>query len=389
MKLICNQENLARGLAAVKPAVSSKSALPVLTHILLDARETVSDGRLRLAATNLDLGIVSWVPAQVVEHGAIAIPAHVITDFVSTLPPEPVEMMLNDQTQTLQIRCGRTHANVKGIDAREFPEMAPLADPSIQVALEAKGLREMLDRVAFAAATDDSRPILAGVLAKFEAKRLTLAGADGFRLSVQHTGFGDASQVEPFNLVIPVKALQELGRLCADQVEPVKLAVASIKNQVRFTLTTSEVVSQLIDGAYPDVSRIIPETHTSRAVVNAGELLSATKMVSAFVDRNGKANGIRLEADPPNSRMIVMGAHAERGDGVGDVDAAIEGEPFKIALQAPYLLAILERVTAPQVAIEYLKNGGQPMPVVLRPVGDDDFIHVMMPLVDAVQPAAG
>ena len=382
MKVSCTQENLARGLAAVRPGVSSKSALPVLTHILLDARETVRDGRLKLAATNLDLGIVSWVPAQVTEHGAIAIPARVITDFVSTLPPDAVEMMLNVQTQTLQIRCGRTHANIKGIDAREFPEMASLAEPDIRVALDAKGLREMLDRVAFAAATDDSRPVLAGVLAKFEAKRLTLAGADGFRLSVQHAGFGDASSVEPFNLVIPVKTLQELGRLCADQVEPVKLAVTPKKNQVRFTLTTSEVISQLIDGAYPDVSRIIPATHTSRAVVNASELLSATQMVTAFVDRNGKANGIRLEADPPNSRMIVMGAHAERGDGVGDIDAAIEGDAFKVALQAPYLLAMLERVTAPQLAIEYLKDGGQPMPVVLRPVGDDNFIHVMMPLVD-------
>jgi DNA polymerase-3 subunit beta len=105
-------------------------------------------------------------------------------------------------------------------------------------------------------------------------------------------------------------------------------------------------------------------------------------MVSAFVDKNGKANGIRLEADATNHRVIVMGAHAERGDGVGDIDAAIEGEAFKVALQAPYLLSMLERVTAPQIAIEFLQNGGQPMPVVIRPVGDEGFVHVMMPLMD-------
>ncbi len=387
MKISCTKENLARGLSTVKNAVSHRSTLPVLTHVLLDAREAVGDDKLRLAATNLDLGIVSWIAAQVLERGAVAIPAHIITDFVGTLPPEPVEMTLNIETQTLQIHCGRTNANIKGTDAKEFPEMAPLVDPSIQISLDAKGLREILDRVAFAAATDDSRPVLAGVLVKFEATRLTLAAADGFRLSVQHTGIGDSSRVEPFNLVIPARALQELGRLCADQVEPVKIAVAPNKNQVRFSLTTSEVVSQLIEGAYPDVSRIIPETHTSRAVVNASELLTATKMVSAFVDKSGKANGIRLEADPPNSRVIVMGAHAERGDGVGDIDAAIEGDAFHISLQAPYLLAMLERVKGPQVSIEYVQNGGQPMPVVLRPVGDNDFVHVMMPLVEIVQPA--
>jgi len=380
MKIICSQENLARGLGAVKPAISGKSLLPILTHILIDAR--VGDGRMRFAATNLDVGINGWIAAQVEEPGAIAVPARLICDFVNVLPEGQVEMTLNVQTQTLRVISGRMAANIKGIDAKEFPEQSSSAEPKAQVSLEAKALGEMLDRVVFAAATDESRPVLAGVLAKFDANRLALAGADGFRLSVQHKGVSDAPRVEPFSLIILVKALQEVSRLCAGQVEPVKVIVASDKNQVRFVLSMSEVISQLIDGAYPDVSRIIPQTHTSRAVVNVSELLRATKMVSAFVDKNGKANGIRLEADAANSRVIVMGAHAERGDGVSDVDAAIDGDAFKVSLQAPYLLSLLERVTAPQLAIEYLGNGGQPMPVVIRPVGDTDFVHVMMPLVE-------
>ncbi len=391
MHLTCSQENLARGLAAVKTAVSNRATLPILTHILIDAR--ANDGRVRFAATNLDVGINCWIAGQIVEPGAVAVPARLITDFVSTLAQGQVEMMLNVQTQTLRVISGRTVANIKGIDAKEFPELSASGEPKATITLEAKPLGEMLDRVVFAAATDESRPVLAGVLAKFDANhqgdlgRLTLAAADGFRLSVQHTGIGNDSRVEPFGLVIPVKALQEVSRLCAGQIEPVKVIVASDRNQVRFVLSTSEVISQLIDGAYPDVSRIIPQTHTSRAVVNAIELLTATKMVSAFVDKNGKANGIRLEADAANSRVIVMGAHAERGDGVGDIDAVIEGDAFKVSLQAPYLLTMLEHVTAPQIAIEFLQNGGQPMPVVLRPVGDTDFVHVMMPLVDAATAA--
>jgi DNA polymerase-3 subunit beta len=380
MKIICSQENLARGLSAVKPAVSSKSLLPILTHMLIDAR--AGDGRVRFAATNLDVGINGWIPAQVEEPGAIAVPARLICDFVNTLPQGQVEMTLNTPAQTLRVISSRMAANIKGIDSKEFPELSSSAEPKAQVLLEAKALGEILDRVVFAAATDESRPVLAGVLAKFDANRLTLAGADGFRLSVQHKGVSDTARVEPFSLIIPVKALQEVSRLCAGQVEPVRVIVASDKNQVRFVLSMSEVISQLIDGAYPDVSRIIPQTHTSRAVVNVSDLLRSTKMVSAFVDRNGKANGIRLEADAANCRVIVMGAHAERGDGVSDVDAAIEGDAFKVSLQAPYLLSLLERVTAPQLAIEYLGNGSQPMPVVIRPVGDTDFVHVMMPLVE-------
>lgn len=385
MHLIFAQENLSHGLGVVKTAVANRATLPILTHILIDAR--ANDGRVRLSATNLDIGINSWIQAQILEAGAVAVPARLITDFVSTLAEGPVELTLNVSTQTLRVINGRTVANIKGIDANEFPEMSSSGEPKAQVLLDAKPLGEMLDRVVFAAATDESRPVLAGVCAKFDAKQLTLAAADGFRLSVQHTGIEGSSPVEPFSLVIPVKALQEVSRLCSGQLEPVKLIVASDRNQVRFVLSVSEVIAQLIDGAYPDVTRIIPQSHTSRAVVNAGELLTATKMVTAFVDKNGKANGIRLEADTTNRRVIVMGAHAERGDGVGDIDAAIEGDAFRVALQAPYLLSMLERVTAPQIAIEFLQNGGQPMPVVVRPVGDEGFVHVMMPLVDNAVPA--
>jgi DNA polymerase-3 subunit beta len=153
---------------------------------------------------------------------------------------------------------------------------------------------------------------------------------------------------------------------------------------VRFTLTTREVTSQLISGVYPELGRIIPDRHTTRVIVNPAELLSATKIASAVLDKNGKENGVRLDADPANGRVVVMAAHAERGDGVGDIDAVIEGEPFKVGLQAPYLLSLLERITAPQLSIEYVQTGGNPLPVVLRPVGDDDFVHVMMPLVDVL-----
>jgi DNA polymerase-3 subunit beta len=354
--------------------------LPILSHILIDAR--ASDGRVRFAATNLDIGINAWIPAQTETPGAIAVPARLITDFVGTLGEGQVELTLNAQTQTLRVISGRMVANIKGIDAQEFPELAASGEAKATLALEAKPLREMLERVIFAAATEESRPVLTGVFAKFEANKLTLAAADGFRLSVQHTGIGNDSHAEPFGLVIPVKALQEVSRLCVGQLEPVKVIVASERNQVRFVLSTSEVITQLIDGTYPDVARIVPATHTSRAVVNVSELLAATKMVSAFIDKNGKANGICLEADAANSRVIVMGAHAERGDGVGDVDAAIEGDAFRIALQAPFLLSLLDHLSAPQLAIEYASSNGQPGPVVVRPVGDDDFVHVMMPLVE-------
>ena len=195
MHLTCSQENLAHGLAAVKTAVANRATLPILTHILIDAR--AGDGRVRFAATNLDVGIKCWIAGQILEPGAIAVPARLITDFVGTLAQGQVELTLNLQTQTLRVICGRTTANIKGIDAKEFPELAAAGAPKATIALEAKPLGEMLDRVVFAAATDESRPVLAGVLAKFDAQKLTLAAADGFRLSVQHTGIGGSAPIEP------------------------------------------------------------------------------------------------------------------------------------------------------------------------------------------------
>jgi DNA polymerase III subunit beta len=380
MRITCTQQNLARGIGAVKSAVPNRPSVPILTHVLLDGREGVRDGHIRIAATDLALSLVTYVPASVEELGAIAVPARVIGDFVSTLPQEPVALELDAKTQTLEMRCGRMNANVKGSNASEFPDIPDLPKESVQVELEAKGLKEMLDRVVFAAATDDSRPVLKGVLAKFDQRELTLGAADGFRLSIQRTSL--AAPVEPFSVIIPVKAIAEVAGKCGDQADPIKVAVSPNRTQVRFSLKNGEVISQVMDGSYPDLARVVPKFCTSRAVVSAAELLGAAKMVSAFVERNGTANGIRLDADPVNGRMLVMGAQAERGDGLGDVDAQIEGPPFKAAFQVGYLLSLLERIAAPQVSIEFQQDGGEPMPVAIRPVGDDTFVHVMMPLVD-------
>ncbi len=381
MRISCLQEHLSRGLAVTSRAISSKSPLPILTHVLLDARDAgIGESKVRLAATNLEVGVSCWIAAQIEEPGAVAVPARLTADFVNTLPAERIGMLLNDRTQILGLKCGAQNANVKGIDAQEFPAIGSSQSPAFKSTLQAKGLRELLDRATFAAATEDSRPILTGVLAQFKDKRLTLVAADGFRLSVQQAELVDA--VEPFQVVIPARALQEVMRVCGEQAQPVEISVNENKTQIKIALTGIEVTAQLIDGAFPDFNRIIPQNLTSRAVVTTSDLTTAAKMVCAFIEKTGRHNGIRLEADATHSRMIVLGANAERGDGVGEVDAAIAGESFQASLQAPYLLQVLERIASPQLAIEFLKSNPHPAPVVLKVVGDDDFLHVMMPLVE-------
>ena len=188
MKISCLQENLSRGLATVGRAVATRSTLPVLSNILLQS----DNGRLRLAATNLEIGVSSWVGARVTEEGNTTVPARILTEFVNSLPPGQIDIELAERSQTLNLKCARYEANIKGIDASEFPDVptAETIEGRNRLHLEADTFREMIDQAVFAAATDESRPILTGVLAQFHQGGLTLAAADGFRLSVTSADVG-------------------------------------------------------------------------------------------------------------------------------------------------------------------------------------------------------
>src|SRR5262245_6543358 len=180
MKVSCLQENLAKGLSIVSRAVASRSTLPVLGNILL----ATDNGRLRLSATNLELGVTCWIGAKIEEEGSTTLPSKTLVDLVNTLPQEPVQMNLVTRTQTVSLKCGRIQTNIKGIDAQEFP-LVPITNVDDAIQLNVADLREMISQVVFAAATDEARPILTGILLQIDRDRLTLSAADGFRLAVR------------------------------------------------------------------------------------------------------------------------------------------------------------------------------------------------------------
>ncbi len=373
MKVSCLQENLAKGLSIVSRAVASRSTLPVLGNVLL----ATDQGRLKIAATNLELAVTCWIGAKVDEDGATTVPARVLSDFVSSLPPERIEMALNDKTQTLHLKCARYDANIKGIDAQEFPIIPTIGDGK-RISLEPETLREMIEQVTFAAATDESRPVLTGVVAKFDKDMVTFAAADGFRLSVRHATLS-APIDQPLSVIIPAKMLQEVARVSGDQEEPIELAVTENKSQALFKLTNIEIVAQLIDGAFPDFTRIIPESHTTRTVAQTSELQNVVKASSVFARES--MNTVRMQIGAANEmgggKITITATSAESGDNVGDVDATVDGESVEIAFNARYLTDLLNALRASQVAIETTSASS---PGVFKPVGRDDFTHVIMPM---------
>lgn len=400
MKVSCFQENLAKGLSIVGRAVSSRSTLPVLGNILLEAR----DNQLRLAATNLEIGVNCWIGARVDDEGAVTVPARLLTEFVNSLPGERIDLELSVRTQTLHLQCARYEANIKGIDAAEFPiiptvdngegpeETAVVLEGST-IALETAGLRKMIDQVVFAAATDESRPTLTGVEVAFRGERLAMAATDGYRLSVRSVEL-EQPFAEDMTVIVPARSLGELGRVIvdADDEKPVQVTVTQARNQILFRVwgkgTESrgafqqvDVVSQLIDARYPDYRAIIPKNHTTRTVVATDSLLQAVKVAHLFARDN--ANIVRLGIQPGNGEgpgtLQLTAASTDMGDNVNQLDAMVEGDDLEITFNARYLIDVLSQISEPQVVLETTQPN---RPGTLRPVGmgTEEFLHVVMPM---------
>jgi DNA polymerase-3 subunit beta len=367
VKLSVMQENLARGLSVVSRAVSSRSTLPVLANVLLKTE----DAGLKLTATNLEIGITYWVPGKIEADGATTVPARLLTDLVNSLPgAEKVDLELQG-TDTLHIRAGRFATHVKGIDADDFPTIQTAGErPTTRVSQ--KLLKKALEETVFAAASDEARPILTGVLAKFDGSRLTLAAADNYRIAVRTLDIIDP--VESVSVVIPARALGELGRIMSDTDDPVELVLAQARNQVLFHLEGIDLVSRLIDGQFPNYQQVIPDGHGTRAELDREELLRAVRPAALIA--SSSANIVKLQVSGEGAGITVT-ATAEVGDYTGEVEAAVEGDATTIAFNARYLNDVLSNVSAERFSLEL---NGPLSPGVFRPVGDADYVHVVMPV---------
>jgi DNA polymerase III subunit beta len=367
VKLSVMQENLARGLSVVSRAVSSRSTLPVLANVLL----RTEDAGLKLTATNLEIGITYWVPGKIDTDGATTVPARLLTDLVGSLPSaERVDLELQG-ADTLHLRCGRFATHIKGIDAEEFPAIQTAGErPTTRVSQ--KVLRKALDETTFAAASDEARPILTGVLARFEGSRLTLAAADNYRIAVRTIDILDP--VETASVVIPARALAELGRVLADTDDPIDLVLSQARNQVLFHLDGIDLVSRLIDGQFPNYQTVIPASRATSAELDREELLRAVRPAALIA--SSSANIVKLQVGDEGAGVTVT-ATAEVGDYTGDVEATVEGDPTTIAFNARYLNDVLANVDAERFSLEL---NGPLSPGVFRPVGDADYVHVVMPV---------
>ena len=371
MQLNCLQENLSHGLGIVQRAVATRTTLPITQHVLL----ATDEGRLKLSATNLEIAISTWVGGEIVNEGSVTIPARLLTDFVNSLRPQTIEVNTNSAGRGIEVKGDRFQSTINGGPAEEFPPI-PSVGEGVSTKISGRALREAIHQVALAAAVEDSRPVLTGVNVEMEGSKVTLAAADGFRLAVR-----TAELLEPvgdkLSVIIPARTLTEIERLI-DGDDPVDIVITTQRSQALFRLKNVEVVSQLIQGTFPNYSQLIPQERTTRAIVDLGELQRATRTAAIFAKDGSGIIRLQIAPDVGGAGRLTISSRAEEvGDNTGDIEADVEGPEAKIAFNSRYLNDVLGVLGKEKVALEMTTSSS---PGVIRPLDDADYVHVVMPM---------
>ena len=370
MKLSCIQSNLRKGLATVSRAVATRSTIPETQNVLI----ATDNGRLRLTATNLEIAITTWIGAQIEEEGSVTIPARMLSDFINSLPDKKVDIETVANPIGLKIHCANFDAQMNGIDPENYPPIPNISDGP-KFSISSSDFKSSLSRVRFAVATDESRPALTGVKVDIKGNEFTLASADGFRLAIE-TGSCESSVEEDVSVIVPGRTMNEIFSLLGTDSGMLDMTVTEQKSQALFKFGDVEVVTQLIQGNFPDYERLIPGEKGTICRVNREEILQATNAASVFA-RDGSGI-IRMVSDDTDEGSIrIMSQAEELGSNESRVNASIEGEETRIAFNSKFLNEILSVLDGDEVEIETMSPSS---PGVFRSAANSGYLHIIMPM---------
>jgi DNA polymerase III subunit beta len=368
LRLTCSPTNLSHALQTVSRAISTRSTLPILSNVLL---QTTADG-LSLTATNLEIGIRKVLPAEVADEGSTTAPARLLTDFVGTLPDEPLELALDAQTQMLGVRCGRFDTHIKCIEADEFPP-GPSADDGDRLTIPQAELLSAIEQTQMAASTDEARPVLTGELLHVKGSHLTMVATDGHRLAERKLSASGGEESLDAQLIVPARALGELPRAFRGEADDVEMIISSARNQIFFRNGGAEVTSRLIDGTYPNYSQVIPSKSSTFVRAPTSDITPTVRAVSLFA--RDSANVIRFRVAPGS--MVLSATTNEVGDSRAELGANVEGPEIQIAFNARYVLDALAAVQTEQVEFRF---DGPLSPGLITSPNSDDYLYVIMPV---------
>lgn len=374
MQAVCPRKDLYEAVQTVGRAVSGRSTLPILSHLLVAPQGET----LKLTATDLEMWMECTLPARISatlddtgdgEPSGFTAPARVFTEMLGALPEAEVLLDRPDGGNKVQVRCARSNYNILGLPAEEFPAPPDVA-PTATFSLSGETLRDMIRHVLFAVSTDETRAILTGVLLLFDGTTLKMVATDTHRLAVRTTvvagGEGEATAI------VPARAMNEMLRLAADE-DAVSVSLAA--GQARFEVGGTTMITRLIEGQFPNYERVIPTTHDRKLTLETGEFAKAVKR-AAIVARDN-ANRVVLETE--GAQLVLTAESGTVGSMREEIEVAREGDDIQIAFNAKYMSDVLNIVETEGVVLELT----EPLrPGILRPIGDnaDEYLCVLMPM---------
>lgn len=361
MKLQVTQENLHKALSSVGRVASNRGTLPILSNVLIKT----TGNRLSIAATNLDIAITHYIGSKVSEEGSITVPARLMVDFVASLPSGTITLEL--QETKLKITTDQYESIINGVSAEEYPVM-PAIDDGKTWTITAKTLRTGLQQVLMAASSDESRPVLTGLLVHTHQKNLYLVATDSYRLAEKSL----TKTTEEVSLLIPATAMQDLLRLLTDVEE--EISVTHDDQQVLFKVGDVELVARLIEGKYPDYRKLVPASFEKTAVLKKQEFINITKVSSLFARES--AGSVTIHLDKTKNLVSIRSIASQLGENTASAEAKITGEGV-ITLNSRYILDALHAINGDEVQIAF--NGKLEACLLTNPK-NSDYQHVIMPL---------
>jgi DNA polymerase-3 subunit beta len=361
VKLQVTQENLAKALNTVGRVANSKNTLPILSNVMIKTIGT----RLSIAATNLEIAITNFIGSKVSQEGSITVPARLMQDFVSSLPPGVIDLKLEEHK--LHIETEEYKSTINGVAADEFPVMPSISKKGTWN-LPAKVLKTALSQVIVAAGNDEARPVLTGIYLHTNDGSLYLVATDSYRLAEKKL----SKTQDNINLLIPASAMQDLLRILSDHDEDVE--IAHDEHQVQFRIGDVELVTRLIEGSYPDYKKLIPKDFGTTIEVSKAELLNITKVSSLFARES--AGSVTITADPKNKHVHMKSVASQVGENTASASAKVTGDG-EITLNSRYLIDALNAASSDDVIFGF---NGKLDPSVLKESGSDDYLHIIMPL---------
>lgn len=364
MKIICTQENLQKGLSIVSPTIKKTTSLPILANVLISTYE----GRIKFSTTNLEIGTICFVRGKIEKEGKTTVPAHLIYNYISNLPPGKI--LLESNRGDLNLECENFKATIKSLDPSEFP-LIPKIEGNSLCKIQAEDLKKALTQVVFAATSDEIRPEIAGIYLKLEKDKIRLAATDSYRLAEKIIKTKTEKEAR---LIVPKTTMVELLRVLS-KVSDGLVEVFISENQIRFKYDEIELISRLVDGQYPDYLKIIPEKFSTKFKVKKEEFISALRSASLFSKIDG--NEVETEINPSSNKIKLSSESGQIGQNTTLISGEGEGKEEKIVLNYQYVLDGLNAVNSDFIN---LMLSGDIGPAQLKPDGEEDYTYIIMPI---------